>query len=225
MIDSAPRGGWRRTARRWVARLRLGAAGRANCGWVWQWRRRRSGQSMAASRLVVDFYNGSGKSGRRSRLHRRRQLLGAAFGALNQPVGRGLKCAVLPWCRYTTPSWHSTPLEIPTTPSRTPAPTARPRRSLRRFPTQPQLAGVATTTRRRPLTASTPSHAGSAESPSRTHRPRNQASSRSWIRSLSRRSPGRSGEDAGRMQWQCHCTDRGRGQAVIGGRTRGRDHR
>ena len=48
------------------------------------------------------------------------------------------------YCRYTTPSWHITALEIPQRRHPARAPTARPHGPLRRLPTQSQLAGAAT---------------------------------------------------------------------------------
>ena len=90
------------------------------------------------ARLVVDFYNGAGKSGRRARANRRRPALRRSLQAGSARFE--VSCPALVSI-YDHKSGQL-PLEILTTPNG-----ARTARAARRFPTQPQLAGVATTTR------------------------------------------------------------------------------
>ena len=138
-----PRGRWR-----WVAPMWLGSAGPANvnCGWVG------SGDAAGAAgprrprRRIVDFHNGSGRSGRRSRANRRRRRAEGALGRLHRPVRQRFEATVLPCGRYSTSGQDSPHWRMPNAQPGHGA-GGPPARALCRFPTQPQLAGVATATR------------------------------------------------------------------------------
>ena len=96
---------------RWpLLRLRVGFAGRANCGWVGNWRCRPRGRSRAGrAGLVVDFHNGSGRSGRRSRRNRRRHRSRRPHPPLARFEARPDLWSIV------DPRTGQNPLEIPTT--------------------------------------------------------------------------------------------------------------